>query len=115
MPRGPVVASLPTKEGGGPHEHPYGHRPPDAGDGDRLAPEARNRGHDVLRRPPQAVEKAFASGKPTWELHGEPVEQGNFVVMFYGATFPSGERREICGVFRFTEDDKISGGWTMRG
>ena len=57
---------------------------------------------------------AFASGRPTWEVHGEPVEQGDFVVVFYRATLPSGEQREICGVFRFAQDDKISGAWTMR-
>ena len=59
------------------------------------------------------LEKALG-GKPTMQLHGEPVEQGNFVVTFAQATLPSGEERELCGVYRFTEDDQISGVWTMR-
>ena len=62
-----------------------------------------------------ALGKAFAGdGKPSFQLQGDPVEQGNFVVVFYRATLSSGEEREICQVVRFAGDDKISGAWTMR-
>jgi hypothetical protein len=62
----------------------------------------------------EALGKAFAGGNPDRQLHGDPVEQGNFVVAFYRATFPNGEGRELCHVNRFDADDRISGIWTMR-
>jgi hypothetical protein len=62
-----------------------------------------------------ALGKVFTGGAPTFQVHGDPVEQGNFVVVFYRATLSTGEEREICGVFRFADDDRVSGAWTMRG
>jgi hypothetical protein len=61
-----------------------------------------------------ALRKAFADGNPSFQAHGDPVEQGNFAVTFLRATLPSGEEREICSVFRFADDDKVSGAWAIR-
>ena len=62
----------------------------------------------------EALAKKFPDVRPTFEIHGEPIEQGDFVVVFYRATLGSGEQREICAVYRFTTGDKISGVWTMK-
>ena len=57
--------------------------------------------------------KFFSESQPKFELEGDPVEQGNFVVAFYRATLASGEVRELCEVVRFA-GDRMSGVWTMR-
>ena len=60
-----------------------------------------------------ALGKFFAESQPTFQLQGDPVEQGDFVVVFLRATLSSGEQRDLCEVFRFA-GDQMSGVWTMR-
>ena len=60
-----------------------------------------------------ALGKFFGESQPTFQLQADPVEQGNFVVVFIRATLSSGEQRELCEVFRF-DGDQMSGVWTMR-
>ena len=61
----------------------------------------------------EATRKFYAEAKPTVRLKRDPVEEGDFVVAFGQATLVSGEKREICYVYRFA-GDQISGMWTMR-
>ena len=57
--------------------------------------------------------KFFRESQPKFQLQAEPVEQGDFVVVFMRATLAGGEQRDLCEVFRFA-GDRISGMWTMR-
>ena len=61
-----------------------------------------------------AMRKFLGESKPKWQVQGDPVEHGDFVVIFYRATLASGEQRDVCEVVRFA-GDKMSAVWTMRG